>query len=297
MEKPIHKSKAWMAGLLLVVVTLAVFAGAWLYEGKSLEEAATTTAKVMGVLGTALAGLGIIGLRDALGRVLSGGTSTGAHRGPTGRLGVLLAFLTVLMAGCVAGPPTDVLPGGAGASMQPATGEASAESTGLKMPIGPATSWGASTAESHATSADYSPQHSNAGSGHILTGIQIAATAKLVEMAQDQLKNDAVLVSLHKEMEELQALETVLTAEQLMRLDHLRESYAARAAEIGKSMQGLSGDFSSLQNLFVFNLNRANVGHDERAISDAEAHALSVMLSNAIAASRGEEVVSPFAPE
>jgi len=182
--------------------------------------------------------------------------------------------------------------------MKTASGKSSAETSTNDMPMAPAVAWGASTADSTSTTAKYQPTNTTSGTGSLVTGFQLGAMANVNQKARDFvaqfMKDDPVMRSIGEELAFL--MDGVEYSEDWQtRADALRAALSERSAVLMASLSdaGLSSDLNlaSLRNIVVVGFITSNVGHDERAPSDAEVEAVSKVLPDIVLAAGKLETI------
>jgi hypothetical protein len=211
---------------------------------------------------------------------------------------IAVVILTVILTGCPTAPkdvPDDLRPDMKN-PQRVGSGRSSAETNTNDMPLNTGVAWGASQVDQTSTTAKYQPTASTSGTGSLVTGFQLGAVSEVNQKARDfvasTIKGDPVLKNLSDELKYLMD-EVEYGPEWQARADALRTALAARSSQIYEDLTtaGLSSDvnLASLTHIVVVGFITSNVGHDERAPTDAEIEAVARVLPNIVSASRGEE--------
>lgn len=219
--------------------------------------------------------------------------------------GVALLSLAVVMltVGCFSDPATRAGPtdGSKVAESQttmpkgPASGASSARTSTLDLPAAPAVAWGASKAESSATNAKYSPTNTNSQSGHLVTGfvmgLTVAERTQINEVIADAIDNDPVIQSIQAELAYLVQSEEY-SPEWQTRADQLRQQLQEARDHLIASMRsaGVAGDLDlgNLTTLVNVGIINSATGQKERAPTDEEIRRISLIIPNAINATKGQ---------
>jgi len=176
------------------------------------------------------------------------------------------------------------------------SGRSSAETNTNDMPLNTGVSWGASSVDQTSTTAKYQPTTTTSGTGSMVTGFQLGAVSEVNQKAREfvarAVATDPVMRSVQEELKYLMD-EVEYSPEWQARTDALRTVLADRTSKIYADLTkaGLSADLNlaSLTHIVVVGFITSNVGHTERAPSEAEIEAIARVLPNIVSASRGEE--------
>lgn len=225
----------------------------------------------------------------------------------TGALLIFLLVVSLVAVGCSAptgrgasaGPDeTSMLEEATTTPQGPRGGTNSAETSQTDFPNAVGVAWGASETTSNSLLAKYTPTQTNSGQGGLVTGFVQGLTAAQRQEAQsavnDAVANDPVLISIADEMRYLMESEEY-SVEWQGRIDELREQYAVARERLVGTLKDAgvveSLDLGNLNTLVVNGWANAYSGKDERPPTDEEAKQLARVLSNPVAAARGETVI------
>lgn len=167
----------------------------------------------------------------------------------------------------------------------PQSGAAKSGVESAEMPMAPAVPVNSPNAHVSPTAvnSNYRPTASNTVSGHLVTAVVASFTADQIS----ELRNDAVLTSIAAELGKLVEADQPDTA----RIDKLRADYAARSDAVFAEARTGMPDLSALQWIVNVGFISGNAGATERAPTEAEATNLPRLLTNIVAAARGEATI------
>lgn len=298
MPLAVEMFKKWQAmqqvkTLLALLVSCAVAAGGLLIDGKLTWE---TIGPSMGTVFT----LGTVVYRMFFRNPDGKGS---AVMKTMSKLIAPILLMTVVM-GCQTMDPNAARLAEQSVAPSTASGRTSSEVSTNEVPAAPAVAWGASTANSTASTAKYSPTNSNANSGPVVTGFQLGAITeqkmKAREWLAQQIAEDIELKSIKDEIKYL--MDVVEYSPELQaRLDVLRKQArdATASLMVGLKESGFAADLNlaSLTHLTVVAWISSNSGATERTPTEAEVSNLAKLLPDIVSAARGEGTIQGKADE
>jgi hypothetical protein len=211
----------------------------------------------------------------------------------------ILLVVALFVPGCQTTDPAEAVPVLESAAEGPRSGSATSGNESVEIPTAPAVVVTSPNSEAKATSvnSNYRPTASNAVSGHLVTGFVASISAQ----ALAEIRKDPVLVSIGEELHALVARaaaslddpESTFDLEVARaRIDELRATYSTHRNALLESGRGEPPDLASLSHLVVVGIIGGNAGATERAPTDAEAANMPRLLTNIIAAARGEATLT-----
>lgn len=202
---------------------------------------------------------------------------------------LIALFLSFLIVGCA----TQRIPEGTDALQRaqtegPQSGSAKSGVSSAELPVAPSTLVNSPNADASPTAvnSNYRPQQSNSVSGHLVTAIVASLTTEQIA----ELRKDVVLTSIADELKwRLENQED--GTEYQERVDKLRADYAARSSQLFAEAKTGTPSFNALTHIINIGIITGNAGATERAPTAEESKNLPRLLTNIVAAARGERAI------